>query len=77
MAEFLQWRTPGIASFAQYLLNDDPVWSSGLRYQDGSPKLALYSFRMPIIVTRAGSGYVAHLGRQPRTAARTGGADLA
>ena len=50
MAEFLQWRTPGIASFAQYLLNDDPVWFSGLRYHDGSPKLALYSFRMPIMV---------------------------
>lgn len=68
MAEFLQWRTPGIASFAQYLLNDDPVWFSGLRYQDGSPKLALYSFRMPIMVTRAGGGYVriwgASLGRR-------------
>ena len=68
MAEYLQWRTPGIASFAQYLLNDDPAWFSGLRYQDGSPKLALSSFRMPIMVVRAGGGYVriwgASLGRR-------------
>jgi hypothetical protein len=68
MAEYLQWRTPGVASFAQYLLNDDLFWFSGLRYLDGTPKPAYAAFRMPIVVRQAPGGNVrvwgASLGRR-------------
>ena len=52
LAEYLQYREPSVASFAQYLMTDDPVWFTGLRYMDGKPKAAYAAFRMPIIVRR-------------------------
>ena len=65
--EFVAFRNPRVASFAQFLLRDDaPVagrpqrsrsrwvtWQSGLRTSTGGPKPALAEFRVPIYVTPA------------------------
>lgn len=68
LAEYLQWRTPGIGSFAQYLINDDLFWFSGLRSIDGRAKQAYAAFRMPIMVRAGPPGHVriwgASLGRR-------------
>jgi hypothetical protein len=56
LAEYLQYREPTIGSFAQYLMTDDPVWHTGLRYMDGRPKDAYAAFRMPIVVRRIAPG---------------------
>jgi hypothetical protein len=68
LAEYLQWRTPGIGSFAQYLINDDPFWFSGLRSINGRAKPAYAAFRMPIMVRPGPPGHVriwgASLGRR-------------
>jgi hypothetical protein len=68
LAEYLQFRTPGIASFAQYLLYDDPFWHTGLRFVHGPMKPAYRAFRMPIAVRDAPGGDVwvwgAGLGRR-------------
>jgi hypothetical protein len=56
LAEYLQWREPSVDSFAQYLLMDDPVWFTGLRYIDGRAKDAFAAFRMPILVRQVGTG---------------------
>jgi hypothetical protein len=56
LAEYLQWRNPSVASFAQYLMYDDPFWHTGLRFIDGPPKLAYFAFRMPIVVRNLGNG---------------------
>jgi|SRR5215210_4986656 len=56
LAEYLQYREPSVASFAQYLMTDDPVWFTGLRYMDGRPKAAYAAFRMPIVVRRVAPG---------------------
>jgi len=63
--EFVAFRNPRIASYAQFLLNDDaPVprrsrrtrkawvtWQSGLRNNAGRPKPALEEYRHPIFVS--------------------------
>jgi hypothetical protein len=56
LAEYFQYREPAIGSFAQYLMTDDPVWHSGLRYIDGRPKDAYAAFRMPVVVRRIAPG---------------------
>jgi hypothetical protein len=58
LAEYLQWRDPSVASFAQYLLYDDPAWFTGLRFIDGPPKQAYFAFRMPIVVRDLHNGFV-------------------
>lgn len=58
VAEFLQWRDPNVASFAQYLIYDDPFWNTGLRFIDGPAKPAYFAFRMPIVVRASGYGAV-------------------
>lgn len=58
LAEYLQWRDPSVASFAQYLLYDDPAWYTGLRLIDGPAKLAYFAFRMPIVVRDLHNGFV-------------------
>jgi hypothetical protein len=62
IAERLAYDDPRIASFAQYLLRDDPPdrapgvrfggFESGLRFFDGPPKPSLASFRLPLVVRR-------------------------
>ncbi len=63
-AEYVAFRNPRVASFAQFLLHDDaPVldqpagsrlrwvtWQSGLRTNSGAPKPALAEYRVPIYV---------------------------
>ena len=62
--EFVAFRNPRVASYAQFLLRDDgPVrnrsrrsrrrwvtWQSGLRTASGAPKPALAEYRVPIYV---------------------------
>ncbi len=69
IAEYLQWREPSVASFSQYLLYDDPNWTSGLRRMNGEAKPAYAAFRMPIVARDNGNGTVevwgASYGRTP------------
>jgi hypothetical protein len=58
VAEYLQWLNPSVASFAQYLIYDDPSWFTGLRYIDGPPKPAYFALRMPIVARDRGNGNV-------------------
>ena len=58
IAEYLQWRDPSVASFAQYLLYDDPAWFTGLRFINGRAKEAYFAFRMPIVVRDLHDGFV-------------------
>jgi hypothetical protein len=58
IAEYLQWRDPSVASFAQYLLYDDPAWFTGLRFINGPAKQAYFAFRMPIVVRDLDNGLV-------------------
>ena len=58
VAEYLQWRDSRVASFAQYLMYDDPFWYSGLRFIDGPPKPAYFAFRMPLVVRDLANGQV-------------------
>jgi hypothetical protein len=59
-ATFVAWRQPGVAMFAQFLMQDiappanarDPVeasrdWHSGLYFHDGRPKPAVQAFKLP------------------------------
>jgi hypothetical protein len=58
-----------VASFAQYLMYDDPFWYTGLRFIDGPAKFSYYAFRMPLVVRDLGNGRVeiwgASYGRGP------------
>ncbi|HET9126178.1 MAG TPA: hypothetical protein VFN65_14975, partial [Solirubrobacteraceae bacterium] len=55
-SEYLSYRNPRIASYAQYLLNDPQnllskgvgLFSSGLLTFDGAPKPAFNAYRMPV-----------------------------
>lgn len=52
-SEYLSWRSPRIASYAQYLLTDPPPatnvgFSSGLFFSDGKPKATLAAYRLPV-----------------------------
>ena len=67
IAERLAYQNPRVASFAQYLLKDDPLsgragsgkvgFQTGLQYFNGSPKPLFASFPVPLTVTRGGGGY--------------------
>ena len=64
ISERLAYADPRIASYAQYLLRDDPRdrvpgqdfggFESGLRFEDGGPKPSFDSFRLPLVVRREG-----------------------
>jgi Cellulase (glycosyl hydrolase family 5) len=64
IAERIAYADPRVASFAQYLLSDDPVdqvpgveyggFESGLRSAEGRPKPAYSAFRTPLAVQRNG-----------------------
>jgi hypothetical protein len=52
-SEYLSWRSPRIASYAQYLLADPPPathvgFSSGLYFSNGKPKATLAAYRLPV-----------------------------
>jgi len=67
-SEFLAWQTPGVRSFAQFLLRDiipaTPAgagaheqageWRSGLERADGTAKPAATTFRIGLLALRAG-----------------------
>lgn len=67
IAERLAYQNPRVASFAQYLLKDDPLsgragsgkvgFQTGLQYFNGSPKPLFASFPVPLTVTRRGGAY--------------------
>jgi hypothetical protein len=64
IAEHFAYNDPRVVTFAQYLMRDDsPLnvpgqrfggFESGLRFNDGSPKPAYDSFRLPLAVQRLG-----------------------
>jgi len=66
IAERIAYSNPRVASFAQYLLKDDPMpprgsrrvaFQTGLEYASGSPKPLLAGFPVPLTVTRLGRAY--------------------
>jgi hypothetical protein len=66
IAERIAWSNPRVASFAQYLLKDDPTppkgtrrvaFQTGLEYANGFPKPLLAGFPVPLTVTRRGHAY--------------------
>ncbi|MGO9490410.1 MAG: hypothetical protein ACLQBB_15470 [Solirubrobacteraceae bacterium] len=66
MAERIAYSNPRVASFSQYLLQDDPTvppgsrkvaFQTGLLYADGKAKPLLAGFPLPLTVTRQGHGY--------------------
>jgi hypothetical protein len=64
IAEQLLYADPRVASYAQYLMRDDPAdhvpgvrfggFESGLRFSDGLAKPSFESFRLPLAVRRVG-----------------------
>jgi hypothetical protein len=56
-AEYLSWRNPRVASYAQYLLQDGSPppggFASGLRTFGNQPKASFYAFRLPIFSPNA------------------------
>jgi hypothetical protein len=66
IAEHFAYQDPRVATFAQYLLNDDSPaaipgqsyggFESGLRLYDGTEKPAYSAFRLPLAVQRLGDG---------------------
>jgi hypothetical protein len=65
ISERLAYTDPRIASYAQYLMRDDPPdrvpgerfggFESGLRFHDGAEKPSFDSFRLPLVVRRDGA----------------------
>jgi hypothetical protein len=66
IAEHFAYEDPRVATFAQYLLNDDSPaaipgqsyggFESGLRLYDGAEKPSYSAFRLPLAVQRLGDG---------------------
>jgi hypothetical protein len=62
-SEYLAWRNPRVASWAQYLLRDDSPkflthFTTGLLFNDGRAKPAYSAFPITVSVRRAGGGQV-------------------
>jgi hypothetical protein len=55
-SEYLSYKNPRVASYAQYLINDPPnptekgegLFSSGLRFANGTPKPGYNAYRLPL-----------------------------
>jgi hypothetical protein len=59
LSEWIAFRNRRVASYAQYTLQDNPFWQSGLRFADGRPKRGVYAaFRMPLLVRSLGGNAV-------------------
>ena len=59
ISEFLAWRNPRVRTFSQYLLRDDPpenevIFTTGLRFNNGREKPAFDAFAMTLLVRRTG-----------------------
>ncbi|MDQ6836203.1 MAG: hypothetical protein M3016_08455 [Actinomycetota bacterium] len=56
--EYLSWRSPRVASYAQYLLDDPPPtagqagFASGLLTASDHPKATYYAYRLPLFLPR-------------------------
>ncbi|MBI5104552.1 MAG: cellulase family glycosylhydrolase [Solirubrobacterales bacterium] len=58
-ADWMAWRDPRVKAVAQYGLRDDSHsdgFQTGLRFADGRAKPALAAYKLPIWVSRRGSG---------------------
>lgn len=60
ISEYLAWRTPGVRSYAQYLLNDDEPgnpyrFTTGLAFHSGRPKPSMRSFPITLLAKQTGS----------------------
>lgn len=58
-AEYLSWKSPRIASYMQYLLEDPPPnagayagFASGLEFSNGKPKPGYDAYRLPVYMPR-------------------------
>jgi hypothetical protein len=62
-AEYLSYSNPRIASYSQYQLYDPstPVFSSGLLFHNGRPKLALQAFTLPLYLPQTTASHPASL----------------
>jgi hypothetical protein len=59
LSEWIAYRNPRVASYAQYTLRDNPFWQSGLRFENGRPKPGVYdAFRMPVFVRSLGGNSI-------------------
>jgi hypothetical protein len=82
-AEYLSYKNPRVASYAQFLLNDPeitpqhpkPGFSSGLYTSTGDPKATLYAYRLPLWLpktnVKAGSETELWGGARPATFAQS------
>jgi hypothetical protein len=66
ISERIAFANPRVASFAQYLLKDDPLprrrsravgFQTGLEYFSGAPKPSFSEFSLPLVVARRGGRY--------------------
>jgi hypothetical protein len=58
-SEWIAFRNPRVATYAQYTLRDNDFWQSGLRRENGRPKREVYeAFRMPLFVRSLGGNRV-------------------
>ncbi len=63
VSEKIAWENPSVLSFSQYLLEDEVPhgrekgYRTGLETSGGARKTLYYSFPLPLVVTRTGSGY--------------------
>jgi len=67
-SEAALWRTPGVRSFAQYLLRDDlepKSFQTGLWFRDGTRKPAFAAYRLPVEVRAVSRTRVALWARAP------------
>jgi hypothetical protein len=59
LSEWIAFRNPRVATYAQYTLRDNDFWQSGLRRANGRPKRSVYeAFRMPLFVRSLGGNRV-------------------
>ena len=55
LSEWIAYRNPRVATYAQYTLRDNDAWQSGLRFESGRVKRDVYAaFRMPLLVRSLG-----------------------
>jgi hypothetical protein len=59
LSEWIAFRNPRVATYAQYTMRDNDFWQSGLRRANGRPKRRVYeAFRMPLFVRSLGGNRV-------------------
>jgi hypothetical protein len=59
LSEWIAYRNPRVATYAQYQLCDNDFWQSGLRFQNCRVKSRVYgAFRMPLLVRALGGNRV-------------------